>query len=92
MKKITFDAPLLSHNTFGMNVKAAVLAEYETVSELREILTDPIIADLTGLQTTMYPQTTPMEFAYSKLKQEPFGMTCVPTVPKMVYTGPKTSR
>ena len=46
MKKITFDAPLLSHNTFGMNVKAAVLAEYETVSELREILADPIIADL----------------------------------------------
>ncbi len=46
MKKITFDAPLLPHNTFGMDVKAAVLAEYDTVNDLREILTDPIIAGL----------------------------------------------
>ena len=46
MKKITFDAPLLPHNTFGMDVKSAVLAEYDTVNDLREILTDPQIAGL----------------------------------------------
>ena len=46
MKKITIDAPLLPHNTFGMDVKAAVLAEYDTVNDLQEILTDPTVASL----------------------------------------------
>lgn len=40
MIKFTENAPLLSYNTFGMNVHAALLAEYETVDELRQILHD----------------------------------------------------
>ena len=46
MIKITRDAHLLPHNTFGMDVKASVLAEYDTVDELRQLLADP---DITAL-------------------------------------------
>ena len=46
MKKINIDASLLPYNTFGMDVKAAVLAEYDTVNDLREILNDPMVASL----------------------------------------------
>lgn len=46
MKKITIDASLLPYNTFGMDVKAAVFAEYDTVNDLREILNDPLIGGL----------------------------------------------
>ncbi len=46
MKNIAQNAPLLSYNTFHMDVKAAVFAEYENVDELREILNDPAVAAL----------------------------------------------
>ena len=46
MKKIIKDASLLPYNTFGMDIKATVLAEYDTVNDLREILADPTIAAL----------------------------------------------
>ncbi len=46
MKIITRNASLLPHNTFGMDVKAAVLAEYDTVDELRQLLADPLVGAL----------------------------------------------
>lgn len=46
MKKITHNAPLLAYNTFGMDVKAAILAEYETLTELQELLADEEICRL----------------------------------------------
>ena len=46
MKKITFDTPLLPYNTFGMDVKAAVFAEYDSVDDLKEILSDIRIVEL----------------------------------------------
>lgn len=39
MKEIK-NYPLLSHNTFGMDVKAAVFVEYDSVAELKTILSD----------------------------------------------------
>lgn len=39
MKKIK-DYSLLPHNTFGMDVKAALFVEYASVSELKEVLSD----------------------------------------------------
>ena len=35
-----YDYPLLRHNTFGMDVKAALFVEYTSVSELRQLLSD----------------------------------------------------
>lgn len=46
MKKITKDTSLLPYNTFGMDVKAAILAEYDTVSDLKAILKDPEVIAL----------------------------------------------
>lgn len=46
MKKIIHNAPLLPYNTFGMDVKAAILAEYETLTELQELLADDEIQTL----------------------------------------------
>ncbi len=39
MKEIK-NYPLLPHNTFGMNVKASVFVEYNSVAELKSILSD----------------------------------------------------
>lgn len=39
MKEIK-NYPLLSHNTFGMDVKASVFVEYDSVAELKTILSD----------------------------------------------------
>ena len=50
MKKILTDASLLTHNTFGMDVHAAVLAEYDTLTDLRELLHDPTIRQLMQTQ------------------------------------------
>ena len=36
--KIQHNYPLLAHNTFGMDVEASVFVEYESVTELKEIL------------------------------------------------------
>lgn len=46
MKKIIYNAPLLAYNTFGMDVKAAILAEYETLAELKELLAEEDIKRL----------------------------------------------
>ncbi len=46
MIKISRNANLLPHNTFGMDVKAAILAEYDDENELRELLADPELAAL----------------------------------------------
>lgn len=46
MKKITKDTSLLSYNTFGMDVKAALFAEYDTLDELEEILKNPEVIAL----------------------------------------------
>lgn len=46
MKNIAQNAPLLPYNTFHMDVKAAIFAEYENVDELREILNDPAVTAL----------------------------------------------
>lgn len=46
MKKIIYNAPLLAYNTFGMDVKAAILAEYETLAELKELLAEEDIKQL----------------------------------------------
>lgn len=46
MKKITRDASLLPYNTFGMDVKAALFAEYDNVNDLQEILADPEVIAL----------------------------------------------
>ena len=35
---IQYNYPLLAHNTFGMDVEASVFVEYESVTELKEIL------------------------------------------------------
>lgn len=43
MLKITENANLLAHNTFGMEVRAALLAEYDTVEELQQLLAQPAI-------------------------------------------------
>lgn len=50
MKKIIKNASLLALNTFGMDVKTAVFAEYDNTDELQEILADPEIQDLMELQ------------------------------------------
>ena len=39
MKEIK-DYSLLPHNTFGMDVKASLFVEYESVTELQSILSD----------------------------------------------------
>lgn len=46
MKTIKKNTSLLAYNTFGMNVKAAILAEYETVKELKELLAEKDILQL----------------------------------------------
>lgn len=46
MKTVKKDASLLAFNTFGMDVKTAILAEYENTTELQEILTDEEIQAL----------------------------------------------
>ena len=46
MKKIAQNASLLPYNTFRMDVKAAIFAEYDNVDELHEILNDPSVAAL----------------------------------------------
>lgn len=38
--KVIKNYPLLSHNTFGMDVKASVFVEYDSVAELKTILSD----------------------------------------------------
>lgn len=43
MIRITPQANLSAHNTFGMEVNAAILAEYDTVDELKQILMNPDI-------------------------------------------------
>lgn len=50
MKKIICNASLLPYNTFGMDVKAAILAEYETLDELKELLADEEICRLMDQQ------------------------------------------
>ena len=45
MKK-TYNASLLPYNTFGMDVKAAIFAEYETLPELQQLLIDEDICRL----------------------------------------------
>lgn len=47
---ITPDASLLPHNTFGMDVKTAMLAEYETLDELKTVLDNPEIIRLMNKQ------------------------------------------
>lgn len=47
---ITPDASLLPHNTFGMDVKTAMLAEYETLDELKTVLDNPEIIRLMNEQ------------------------------------------
>lgn len=42
----TFNASLLPYNTFGMDVKAAIFAEYETLAELQALLADEDIRTL----------------------------------------------
>ena len=42
----TFNASLLPYNTFGMDVKAAIFAEYETLAELQTLLADEDIRTL----------------------------------------------
>ena len=46
MIKYIDNAPLLSHNTFGMDVRAALLVEYDTVDELRQALHEPRVQRL----------------------------------------------
>ncbi len=46
MKTIRKNASLLGFNTFGMDVKAAVFAEYDNTDELQEILADSDIQSL----------------------------------------------
>lgn len=46
MIKITPHASLLAYNTFGMDVKAALLAEYDTIDELKQILERPDVISL----------------------------------------------
>lgn len=53
MIKITPHADLLSHNTFGMAVHAALLAEYETVDELRQVLAMPDVQALMHHQQSL---------------------------------------
>lgn len=38
MSRIIYDYPLLEHNTFGMDVKAKVFAEFESEADLRSLL------------------------------------------------------
>lgn len=46
MIRISTNANLLAHNTFGMDVHAAFLAEYDTVDELKQVLAHPDIFSL----------------------------------------------
>ncbi len=46
MKTIKKNTSLLAFNTFGMDVKAAVLAEYDTMEDLQELLADDEIQAL----------------------------------------------
>lgn len=46
MHVITENASLLKHNTFGMDVKARYLGEYDTIRDLQMILSDPRVKDL----------------------------------------------
>lgn len=46
MIKYTENASLLPHNTFGMNVSAALLVEYQTTDELQQLLHDPRVQQL----------------------------------------------
>lgn len=46
MKTIIKNASLLAYNTFGMDVKAAIFAEYDNTNELQELLADPEIQAL----------------------------------------------
>lgn len=49
---ITHDASLLPHNTFGMDVKATILAEYESLDELKVLLDTPEIIEKMEAQRT----------------------------------------
>ena len=44
MTRIFYDYPLISHNTFGMDVKASVFAEFESEDDLRSLLTNDTLA------------------------------------------------
>lgn len=46
MINIIENASLLAHNTFGMDVRAALLAEYDTPDELRQLLNDARVQGL----------------------------------------------
>lgn len=46
MFSITYNANLLAHNTFKMEVKAAILAEYETAGDLQPLLQQPDVQAL----------------------------------------------
>lgn len=44
MARIHYDYPLLSHNTFGMDVKAEVFCEYDDEEDLRQLLLSEVFA------------------------------------------------
>lgn len=46
MVRYTENASLLPYNTFGMNVKGALLVEYETVEDLQQVLNDARVRQL----------------------------------------------
>lgn len=46
MLSITENANLIAYNTFGMEVSAALFAEYDTVDELQQILSNPAVIAL----------------------------------------------
>lgn len=46
MVRYTENASLLPYNTFGMNVKGALLVEYETVKDLQQVLNDARVRQL----------------------------------------------
>lgn len=46
MTQLTEHAPLLGRNTFGMDVRCALLAEYETLDDLRWVLSQPQVQQL----------------------------------------------
>lgn len=51
MIDIIRDASLLPHNTFGMDVKTTLLAEYETLDELKTVLENDEVKQLMEQQT-----------------------------------------
>lgn len=50
MVKLHENISLLPYNTFGMDVRAALLAEYETLDDLRQLLHTPKVKQLMDLQ------------------------------------------